>query len=127
MKRYHRNGNRNKSQWTISQRQEVLLFQSAFQEADPVDGVIWSLLVQEGIVCVVGRSRAASPPQRQLKISRFNDNAQPSYWFGYPADYELFRQDRPPMCILMRWFETGIIGKADISRIRQGKRCNLSD
>ena len=112
-KGYHRNGNPQKSQWTIPPRTEINVFERTYRDSQGLDPILWGLLINNGNVMVVGISCSARPPKRRLKISRFNSNTSPYYWYGYPADYQLRHQDRPPLKVLKNWMVGGIITKAE--------------
>lgn len=124
-KSYHRNGNPNKSQWTVVPTIEVHLFEISYQNVRNTSPVLWSLHIENGVPVAVGISCTAKPPQRPLKIARFNHHKRPDYWSGYPADYRSRHQDRPPISVLKEWVAAGIISTADMSRVRGSKACNL--
>lgn len=123
---HHRNGNPNKSQWIITPPEEIALFENVFLVQMPSDGNLWGLRAEGGGVHNIGRSCTQVPPVRNLRIAKFVCNTAPRFWHGYPADYMLSPQDRPPVSVLQAWRQNGHIQKHEIAKIRGSKPCSLS-
>lgn len=120
---HHRNGNVEKSQWTVTYKEEITLFEGSIMTEPPGICDTWSLRKDKS---VVGRSPLKIPPARDLRIAKFVKNSDHNYWHGYPADYRMHAHDRPPIEILLKWHKTGQIEKHEISKVRRGQPCSLS-
>src|SRR6266568_6442356 len=114
---HHRNGNPEKSQWCITPPQEIELFEQVFHVQTPSSGVLWGLRVEAETPHVVGVSCMKAPPVRNLRIAKFISNMTPQFWHGYPADYRIEIQDRPPIAILNVWRKDGYIQKHEVAKI----------
>lgn len=115
-------GYRNKSFWTISLQEEVECFKNMYLRKWMIEFKGWSVLqATDNRLKELGKSKNGEI----LKLSKFVDSNQNNSWHGYPADYQRNIQDRPPISILEKWFKNSIIEKHQISKILQGKRCNL--
>lgn len=124
----HRHGrNPNKSQWTIGTAEEIHIFEHSYASnwLSPTARWSWGLHLVDDKPSVVGRSARSSGPIQYLRIAKFVDNSQS--WHGYPANYRLNLQDRPDDPILEDWRASGYINKRDMTKIKVGERCSLSD
>jgi hypothetical protein len=124
-KNYHRNGNGNKSQWKtpVTVSMEVNIFLAAYKIGE---SLAWGYYRHCDVLAPLGSSRLSLNPVVDLFIAKFIGQTHPTLWSGYPADYRRNVQDRPPTSVLSEWADGGIIAKYEISRIRGGKKCNLS-
>lgn len=124
-KNYHRNGNRNKSQWksAVTVKVEVAIFLKAHKQGQ---SHVWGYYLRGGVAAALGTSPSSTQPVVDLFIAKFNGQENPQVWSGYPADYRRNPQDRPPTSVLSEWATAGLIAKHEISRVRGGKRCALS-
>lgn len=112
---------KHKSVWRISVQDEVACFDHAF-DSDWVQALTgWGLHLVESIPAILGENLLY-----QVKIGKFVSIDAAGPWHGYPADYRERLQDRPPVEVLVRWRDSKIIEKHEISRVRQGKPCSLS-
>ena len=117
----HRNGNRNKSQWTVNRTAEFGIFiESEDRSWGDGSASYWGLLVREGRIeylgtCVTGR---------QLNIAHFvSHNAQD--WHGYPANPRRNTRDAPIEPVRRAWLSTGLITKAQANRLKRRLICSL--
>ena len=117
----HRNGNNEKSQWTISEAAECKTFMDAFELDWLDDSQGWGLYrVADSVRHVgVGIERTLD-----LFIAKFVGNASQSEWHGYPAD-PTRNGDRPTRETLLMWLEHEFLPSPKISKLIQGKRCKL--
>lgn len=117
----HRNGNPNKSIWTISYEEEVNCFIETITKNWKENSVAWGVKVINDLIQVVGLNNA----KVELKLAKFVDGSNKNVWHGYPADYMNKSQDRPTTDILKNWVVNGYLTKAKMSKIRLGQSCNL--
>jgi hypothetical protein len=125
----HRNHDREKSQWRITETDEISVFELSHLSNwfSCSNSHSWGLHLQNGQPLILGCSAANAPYICDLRIAKFVRNTHPIYWHGYPANYRIHNQDKPPMPVLNDWQRRGYISKSDKSKIRKGKRCNLSN
>lgn len=119
---HHRNGNPNKSQWTVSMCDELWAFVVSRIQGWVGKGQAWALHVVRGNVSVVGVS---SDRARDLHLCRFVDPNSNNRWHGFPADYQVRQQDIPPVSVLRQWLGASLISKSAMRKIKQGQPCNL--
>ena len=117
----HRNGNPNKSIWTLSHDGEIDCFVFSFSSEWKDDNTCWGVSVIGQNIQVVGHNTN----NEVLKIAKFVDANANKLWHGYPADYMRNSQDRPTTNTLRDWVTKGYITKAKMSKIRLGQSCNL--
>ena len=118
---HHRDGNPNKSQWTINNRKEVEVFGWSQESGSLSDGYYWGVL-RDGAVCL---PLGMTPHRQSSKIARFECAAQPRVWHGYPVDYVNDPQhDCPGYEVLHKWAEQGIISKSKIAKLIGGQGWN---
>jgi hypothetical protein len=125
VKDYHRNANPHKSQWIISEPEEVELFSLTYLSSEGAQ-IAWGLLHNGTSLMPVGTSAAISSVRYGLWLAKFKEQGNKS-WTGYPADYRRHIHDRPPISVLRHWLSLGRIKKHEVNRVRQGKRCSLSN
>ncbi len=125
----HRDGHSKKSQWLISQDEEVAAFEHAhnIKALATSEGPAWGLHLANDRPSILGCSAAENPPRRELFLAKFVCKRRPTPWHGYPADYRSNVADRPDADILKGWYSRGYIQKHEVAKVRQGKRCSLSN
>ena len=117
----HRRVQRNKSRWTTTLEQEVECFVSS-QINNWVEEICsWGIVQNGNSLLILGQN----PQNESLKIAKFVAKNNDNVWHGYPADFCRNIQDRPSITILQNWRTNGHIEKHHITKIRQGKQCNL--
>lgn len=126
----HRNGNPQKSQWSISELDERNCFENAAGFLHIYGWTLtfccWGLHFSEGGLSYLGISAAnSSDPRRELFIAKFVDSNQNNRWHGYPADHVDHPQDIPPENILSHWMRLRHLSPAKIRKISKGQRCKI--
>lgn len=111
-----------KSVWCISVIEEVHCFENAIDMAWLHRATGWGLHLVRAVPIVLGQNVLY-----RVKVGKFVYDASANQWHGYPADYLRKPQDRPPTDVLRMWLASSIIRKYEITRVRQGKPCSLSD
>lgn len=117
----HRNGNPQKSQWTVSYPDEVAIFNYSESQGWILVERGWGLYISNGTPQCLGVSRDRI---RQLFIAKFV-RTQPSPWHGYPADHSRVAQDVPNELIVHDWIDDQLISRAKARKILRGMKCNL--
>lgn len=110
-----------KSIWRINIDDEVNCFANSIKQQWVVGAIAWGIQFIGGIMSVLGHS----PDGDELKIAKFIDGNNRNCWHGYPANILSNPHDIPSTKVLAQWVESGFITKAKMSKIRQGKICNL--
>lgn len=120
---HHRNNNRKKSQWRITEPQEVACFQLTHTQQWIVAAVGWGLHVVNNAASFLG---VAQDRQLQLFIAKFVSaaNSGGTQWHGYPADHRA-SEDRPPDDVLGAWLAGGRLPAAKLRKVQKGEPCNL--
>jgi len=125
----HRDGNPNKSQWTITETEERKCFCSAAHLVYIYglgDRYCWGLHIEQDLVRYLGVTASRVPTFGQnLFIAKFVDGTRNDLWHGYPADPVGSYQDIPPSDILELWLGDGYLSKAQIRKIAKGQICKL--
>ncbi|WP_308131381.1 hypothetical protein [uncultured Flavobacterium sp.] len=117
----HRRIQRHKSRWTVTIDKEVECFIDS-QTKSWIDATAsWGIIQEGNNLLVLG----LNSQNEELKIAKFIAKNNDGVWHGYPADFNRKIQDRPAMSILQSWRTHGHIEKHHITKIRQGKECNL--
>lgn len=120
---HHRDGNRNKSQWTIVENDEVKVFNFAIASSWISGTSAWGVYLSDGNnLNYLGISKDRS---RTLFLAKFVNKTNQTQWHGYPADHQINCQDIPAMDIQRRWLEANILSPAKIRKIAKGQPCNL--
>lgn len=116
---YHRDGTMGKSQWTISENDEVDCFAESFRE-EWTNGESNFGLRRDGNndLIYLGKNSFGE----DLLIAKFVSNS--SDWHGYPSDYVRNTHDIPDFSTLKEWREKKFIQKSQMLKIKQGKPCN---
>jgi hypothetical protein len=119
----HRDGNPHKSQWTVSQAAECSLFNTSNSSGwlDFSSKKGFGINKTEAAIDQLG---LWTDRVTVLKIAKFVGDQQ-DQWHGYPANYRKNQHDKPAISVLNLWFVSDLISKADMSRIKLGKKCNL--
>lgn len=117
----HRNGNPNKSIWSLTHDGEIDCFIFSVNSNWVDEHTCFGVSVLGETIQVVGHNC----DNDELKIAKFVDANANMLWHGYPADYMRNSQDRPATNILRDWVQKGYISKAKMSKIRLGQTCNL--
>jgi hypothetical protein len=124
---HHRNGNKSKSQWTISEADEVESFSSARKQGWILDEKGWGLHMINNRPAWLG---IAKDRTTQLFIAKFVGNpctgsSSGVEWHGYPADYRNNHHDIPEEGILRKWLSESTLSPAKVRKIAKGQPCNL--
>lgn len=113
----HRNGNPNKSRWTVSYEDELSIFAGTAIDGVITDGqYMWGLFVPLYEPEVLGVTKNGD----QSRIAIFDNGKHNGFWHGYPADY-IREQEIPPDDVLDLWRTKEIIRKPDINKIIKGQ------
>jgi len=118
---HHRNGNGNKSQWTISKPAEISCFTHAHAQAW-VDGTRAFGIFPIGNPDYLG---VAQERHRQLFLARFEDGNGNQRWHGYPADPQKKAGDRLSEVIKEKWIRTNVLPPAKVRKLQRGEPCRL--
>ena len=119
----HRNKSKDKSQWTVSHKDEVFtVFKDAYTRTWVSNNNAWGVFLNNGKLDYLG---VAQDHFTQVFIAKFVNDTAHNNWHGYPADHQSHPQDIPDQAILNDWLVNGILPKAKISKIVGGKRCKL--
>lgn len=119
----HRNGNPNKSQWTINEAEERKSFRRAFNSWRDSNHTCWGLHFEDGHVAYLGKTKRSAPEQRDLFIAKFIDGNRNNIWHGYPADHVLNQQDIPPEAVLKMWLDFQYLRPAVVRKVSRGQKC----
>jgi len=123
----HRNGNREKSQWTISEQEERGVFSRTYTSGWIVEHVGWGLHIVNGSVNYLGVDRTRS---QNLIVARFIDDNNVEIWHGYPADPNRRSQQArikeiPPEEVQTEWLRGQILPKPKVRKLGRGEPCTL--
>lgn len=131
--RNHHNNNPDKSQWTITEDEEIscfnLMYQSGWKDEDGKYG--WGLKYTSPIATQFAiLEKIGLTQQREItKIARFehSDTFADGHveWHGYPIDYQRRRSDIPVSKVLQLWVNARLITKSQMSKIQRMQKCNL--
>jgi len=118
----HRNGNLNKSQWTISTSEEIKSFELSYSQRWIVGTQAWGLHLMNGHPTYLGMAIDRS---RLLFVARFEDGNGNQRWHGYPADHQTKVNDRLPEELKELWIKNNILAVAKVRKLSKGVPCNL--
>lgn len=118
---HHRNGNVNKSQWTISEADEIRSFELASANGWLLAEKGWSLHFVDLTATWLG---VAKDRTTQLFVAKFV-GGQEIDWHGYPADYRNNNHDIPEEAILRSWLTQKHLSAAKVRKIAKGQPCSL--
>jgi len=119
---HHRNGNIRKSQWTISEPEELSCFDNCQLKGWYEGPKGWGLHVVEEMPDWLG---VAANATSQLFIAKFVADEQCMQWHGYPADYRRNHHDIPIDKVLRLWLVQSVLPRAKVRKIAKGQPCNL--
>jgi len=118
---HHRNRNPNKSQWTITETEEIGCFRLTWVSAWIVDSAGWGLHLVNGSPDYLGM---AQDRHTRVFIAKFVSNGGQAEWHGYPADHGR-TSDRPHDEVIGTWLADRTLPAAKIRKIQKGEPCNL--
>lgn len=118
----HRNNTPQKSQWRISEQEEIEAFTQSLNENWVVGDTGWGFHLGESRLAYLGVAQNHRTP---VFLAKFVDGTGTSSWHGYPADHVVNSQDRPPVCLQRSWLSSGRLAKAKIRKLAKGQPCNL--
>jgi hypothetical protein len=120
----HRDGTKDKSQWTIEVPKELTVFAAALRAhwTDAAAGWGWGLHIVRGRVAYLGVGR---DHELRVFVAKFLDGTHTSTWHGFPADHRRGPSDRPPERVMKTWLETKVLAPAKVRKIAKGKPCDL--
>lgn len=119
----HRDGNPNKSQWTVLEADEKSIFDVSYSAGwkDEDDKKCFGIKNSGTTLSVIGRCKDRII---DLKIAKFVSDHQ-FIWHGYPANYRTNQQDKPSTSILKKWVDEDFITKSKMGKITRGQKCDL--
>ncbi len=120
---HHREASRRrqKSQWTISESDEIGVFRAAFESGwlDTESG--WGLHIPDNAIAQLG---TAIDGETALHVAKFiATGATP--WHGYPADHQRRIEDVPSERHLNAWMQRGLLTNAKVRKLVKQQPCNL--
>ena len=117
----HRNGTQHKSQWRITEPEEVDSFKHTWNEGWIVGQYGWGLHLINGEVNYLG---VAQDHRTRLFIAKFVNDTNHGQWHGYPADHQSIT-DRPDDQIIAMWLANNTLPAAKLRKVQKGEPCNL--
>lgn len=118
---HHRNGNSNKSQWTINKADEEICFTLANSSGWILSDKGWGLHFVSQKPTWLG---VAQNGGIQLFIAKFVGDSARNEWHGYPANYRNNHHDIPESEILKQWLSNSVLNTAKVRKITKGQPCN---
>ena len=87
VKRDHRDGTAEKSQWIISIEAEIVIFEFGFNSKwlSVSTESIWSLNLNNKGLDILGLSQRSEPPQQNLRIAKFVKSLEPFFLAWLPC------------------------------------------
>lgn len=116
----HRNNNPCKSQWIITEKEEIECFRVAYDKGWTNERDAWGLHYSQNTIAYLG---IAENRTINLFIAKFKNDVPHNNWHGYPADYQRKPQDIPDKEILSKWITNNVLAKAKIRKIMAGQPC----
>lgn len=117
----HRNGTPTKSQWNITEDEELDTFRLGRLHGWVFANEGWSLHVVNGIPAYLG---VGTNRNLQLFIARFRKAPHVADWHGYPID-PARNHDRPVKAVTDAWLRNRILRKSTVRKIISGQPCKL--
>ena len=111
-----------KSQWIISEPQELSVYLGSVKKNWRTSGAYWGLALHDNSPQPLGVS--PRPSSFILMIAKFVADEQ-NNWHGYPVAHWLSPWDKPDISILKEWKDSRIINKAKMAKIHRGYKCSL--
>lgn len=118
----HRDGSALKSQWSITQAEELAAFDLADSEAWLTNSEGWGVHIADGRAQYLGVSAGGSI---KLFVARFRGQTAPPLWHGYPGDPSRRSSDIPLESVLNTWQSNGWIRKRTMRLLLKGAPCSL--
>ena len=118
----HRNNNPCKSQWIISEGEEIECFKVAYGKGWTNDKNAWGFHYSQSNITYLGKGEDRTV---SLFIAKFKNDVPHNNWHGYPADYQRRSHDIPDTNVLNNWKNNNILPKAKIRKIMAGQPCKL--
>lgn len=116
---YHRNGDSEKSQWTINVEEEFDCFKNALVNNWHIEKRGWSLHPSNRLM-EIGKLKSGKSSFiiRFQEMSPIGQEVQ-NRWHGYPADIKAKNNDIPPDAVLRDWLDKKYIKNHQFSKIRR--------
>jgi hypothetical protein len=111
----------NKSQWKITEKQEVLCFETAIVAGWQHGAYAYGVHQAKQRCRILGVDR---DHKTEVFVARFEAKAGNGVWHGYPINYRR-ASDAVPTTVLGKWLNAEVLSAAKISKITQGKPCRL--
>lgn len=89
----HRDANPHKSQWTITEQDEVNVFNMALLSST----LNWGVHISSNRIDYLGKNKY----RERLFLAKFSENQ--NIWHGYPADYVRSTHDIPSRDAMLIW------------------------
>lgn len=117
----HRNQNNQKSQWKISEAEELEIFVAGLLNkwCDQTKMKIWSLPKQVGSFLQIGVERQSIGGSTKLYMAKFTCDHNGT-WHGFPVSSKSV-QDQPSEELMDVWYKMGLIDKSFRNKWSQGK------
>jgi hypothetical protein len=118
----HRNGLRPKSQWRVTEQEEIGCFRLTYDNQWIIDQKGWGLHLVDGSPQYLGVARDHAT---EVFVAKFVSNTAGEEWHGYPADHTSNSADRPHESVAWKWQENGFIRPAKVRKLLRGQPCLL--
>jgi hypothetical protein len=118
----HRNGNPNKSQWTITEEEERAAFVRAVEHEWLLQNRGWGLHLHQEQPQYLGTSKGQAAA---LFVAKFVSSGAQVSWHGYPADHQRNIQDIPESKVLKSWIDLRLLALPKIRKLMKGQPCSL--
>jgi len=120
----HRNGNPEKSQWTIQPDAELATFESAMSRSWRDETTAWGLFPLDAPHKLGISAKNATLWPRNLFMAKYVSSDSLT-WHGYPADPVRRTSDCPPDDVANMWLKTRLVPKSFIRKSRKRQPCSL--
>ncbi|WP_131753382.1 hypothetical protein [Burkholderia vietnamiensis] len=117
----HRDATLGKSQWKVTETQEVEIFHAAYTAKWVVNNTAWGLYRPEQMVQMLGLDKTHASEVFIAKFVR-DDNAPD--WHGYPVAHTV-SADVPDTSVLGAWQAEKILPGAKLRKIAKMQPCKL--
>lgn len=121
----HRNGNPHKSQWIITEAEEIVCFENSRTNEWLADFEGWGLHCPGGIPIQLGTVAVSFKESFIAKFVKSRSTTPQVAWHGYPTDHQNKAQDIPNIEVLKSWLDMELMGRAKIRKISKGQPCRL--
>lgn len=123
----HRDGNPNKSQWSIPVADEQASFVLAHSRGWLLTDNGWSYHVRNDVVDYLGYAvpHRGIPIEhrRKLLLAKFVASGTPLVWHGYPADPQNNRHDVPDIAIRRQWLMEDVLPPQFVRKVGRQQSC----